>query len=220
MPVKLFVIPVLLLNEYKGWVIIKAILFFLGGMLAVLFVALIIYYAARRKIRSWLGRFSGIASVGSLMSSFRSMEQEEEPPKSLGGADTIYLPEILKDFPDFNSSAAKNKVKEKLKQLLSGKNQIRIHNVVISGYTRTTVERTIIYQAALEYRKNGKLIQKRYCLHYSFVLRDDKGESIAANCPNCGGAISATNQTVCEYCDSRIVNVLGNTWTFTDIFEK
>ena len=70
------------------------------------------------------------------------------------------------------------------------------------------------------FRENGKLLQKRYNLHYSFLLPSESGETIAANCPNCGGAITSTHQKVCAYCGSRLANVMKNTWEFTEVYEK
>ncbi len=144
---------------------------------------------------------------------------EETTPKSLSGMDSVFLPKILADFPDFNPDIAKTNVKNKLLEVLKGKQEIKIHGVVINNYIKTSVERVIYYQAALQYRENGRLTQRRYCLHYAFLLDTDSGDTIAANCPNCGGAVNNTNQKVCEFCGSRLVNVLSNTWEFTEVYE-
>lgn len=145
---------------------------------------------------------------------------EQTTPKSLSGMDAVYLPQIMEDFPDFNPSYAKSKVKAKLRETLKNKSELAIHNVVIAGYDRGSVEKTIRYQAALQYKENGRTVQKRYNLSYSFLLPTGDGATIAANCPNCGGAIASSTQKVCEYCDSRIVNVMGNTWDFTEVYES
>ncbi len=144
---------------------------------------------------------------------------DETTPKSLNGMDPVYLPQIIRDFPDFNPTLVRTKVREKLREVLKDKQDFAIHGIVISNYTRTNVEYTIFFQAAVQYRVNGRMNQKRYCLNYSFLLATDEGRTIAANCPNCGGVISSTNQKVCEFCDSRLVNVLGNSWEFTDVYE-
>ena len=61
-------------------------------------------------------------------------------------------------------------------------------------------------------------MQKRYDLHYSYILHSHE-PSVAANCPNCGGALQL-GATHCPYCNCRIVNVLGNTWAFTQLTES
>ncbi len=144
---------------------------------------------------------------------------EETTPKSLNGMDSVFLPKIMADFPDFNITLAKTNVKDKLREVLKDKAELYIHSVVISNYVRADIEKTIFFQAALQFRENGRLNQKRYILQYAFVLNTDSGDTVAANCPNCGGAVSETNQKVCEFCGSRLVNVLGNTWKFTEVCE-
>ena len=61
--------------------------------------------------------------------------------------------------------------------------------------------------------------QKRYSLNYTYLLVGN-GYADGANCPNCGAAASVTGSQVCEYCGSRVAEVLKNTWKFTDIVEK
>ena len=131
-----------------------------------------------------------------------------------------FLLQILKDFPDFNPSLAETYVKEKLAQVCAGKPGFRVHNVVISGYDRARTEKTVVYQAALEYREKGVLRQKRYCLRYASLLPDDSGAALALNCPNCGASLSDAGETVCTYCGSPLVQVMKHTWRFTEVFEK
>lgn len=97
---------------------------------------------------------------------------------TISGRDSQLIPKTLKDFPDFNVTSAKSAVKEKLKEEIAGATVFKIHNVVICGYAGTSVEKTIIFQAALQY-----------------------------------------SEKVCEYCGSRLVNIKGNTWKFTEIYE-
>lgn len=149
--------------------------------------------------------------------------QQENPdetvPRSLSGMDAVYLPQIMEDFPNFNPSLAKSNVKNKLREVLAGKTDLAIHNVVIASYSRANIEKTIHYQAAVQYRESGRLRQKRYCINYTYMLPRDEGSTLSANCPNCGGVITSSSQKVCEYCDSLLVNVMGNTWEFTEVYE-
>lgn len=194
----------------------KELLFFLGGLsAAAIFIAAVVL-AFRKAIRRFSRRYFSAADFSGLL---REISVDEEKPKSLSGMDTIYLPQILKDFPDFNPTLAETYVKEQLRNTCAGKQDFRIHNVVIHLYERTQAEKTIVYQAALEYREAGRLQQKRYCLRYAYLLPQD-GETAAANCPNCGAPLPEFGQRVCEYCGSRLVNVMGNTWRFTEVFEK
>ncbi len=166
--------------------------------------------------------FSKAATVSTNIKSI--LEQDEftndNTPKSLRGMDSVYAPQILADFPDFNISLAKTNVKNRLREMFEGKDEFRIHNVVICNYVRSNVEKTIFFQAALQYREGGRLCQKRYELHYAYLLPQGEGNTISANCPNCGGVISSSSQKICEFCDSMLVNVMGNSWEFTEVFES
>lgn len=77
-----------------------------------------------------------------------------------------------------------------------------------------------LIQAALQYRQEGRLVQKRFCLHYAYLLPRDRGATVAGSCPHCGAPFTSAAQTNCPYCGSLVANVLGNTWEFTDLYEK
>lgn len=141
----------------------------------------------------------------------------EESPRALNGCDSLLLPRILADFPDFDVSLAKTYARNYIRENLQDRQGIIIHRIVISQYLTSSTQRTIVFQAAVAFTENGRKKQKRYDLHYCHLLSAD-GDTVAANCPNCGGALGY-GISVCPYCQSRIVNVLGNTWQFIDIIE-
>lgn len=156
----------------------------------------------------------GSGDLGNLLSDL----ELEETPRSLNGCDTLLVPQILKDFPDFDVNICKSYVKKHLTEILGTNTGFTIHNVVIARYLPSGAQKTILFQAAVSWLENGKRVQKRYNLHYTYKL-SGSDEVIAANCPNCGGALGY-GVKVCPYCDSRVVNVLGNTWEFTEMNES
>ncbi len=182
---------------------------------AIIFAGAVIFIVIL--IRNFSQRAFGTPNLAEAVRQQDALEQTT--PKSLNGMDSVFLPKILQDFPDFDITLAKTNVKNKLSEMLGDKAEMRIHGVVISNYIRSNLEKTIVFQSALQYRDNGRLCQKRYVLHYAFILDGDSGDTIAANCPNCGGAVTSTSQKNCEFCGSRLVNVLGNTWEFTEVRE-
>ena len=156
--------------------------FFAVTFIIIILAAILIFGTV---ISTFIKRFRSFGSFRNIdVSSFDDFETR---PRSLSGRDSQLIPKILKDFPDFNVTSAKSAVKEKLKEELAGVTDLKIHNVVINGYTGTPAEKTIIFQAALQYSENGKTVQKRYVLHYSFII--ENGKVAAANCPNCGAPI-------------------------------
>lgn len=140
----------------------------------------------------------------------------EEAPRSLNGCDSLLLPQIQKDFPDFDVSLAKTYVRDHLKEMLSDRSGLTVHNVVISRYLRSGAQKCIVFQAALSYQDNGRKVQKRYELNYTYLLPSG---TTAANCPNCGGALGF-GQRECAYCGSAVANALANNWTFTEVRES
>lgn len=196
----------------------RGIIVFLAIFLAVLLFLIGLFFYIRHKIRQFSNQVFGTRDVRQVLENIETTEQEK--PKSLNGMDMLYLPRIQKDFPDFNPTMADNYAKEALKEHIGNKDGFHVHNVVIAGYEKTSVEYYIIMQAAVEWKEQGKKVQKRYVLQYSYLVKAQAGEEVvAANCPNCGGAIESLSWEICPYCDCRLVNVLKNSWKFTQIRE-
>ena len=142
--------------------------------------------------------------------------QIEESPRSLNGCDSLLMPKILQDFPDFDVTLAKTYVRDYLKKKLANHRNLTIHNVVIAKYLPSGAQKTIVFQSALCWMEGSQKVQKRYELNYTYLLEGDS--EVAANCPNCGGALGyGINE--CPYCGSRVANALGNQWTFTEMKE-
>ena len=187
---------------------------FWGGFAAVLLGLGIAGLALRRRVLTlWRSMFGSM----SLQTVIRLAGEQEEGPRSVSGLDRLLLPQILKDFPDFDVTQAKTQAKEYLKQQLSGHSGFRIHKVVISRYLTARTQKTVVFQASLCWQEGGKTVQKRYALHYAYLLPSED-PTVAANCPNCGAALGF-GQTTCAYCGSRVVNVMAGTWQFTSLLE-
>ena len=186
---------------------------FCGVFLAVLLSIGIGVLVVRRKIRRFSKEVLGTEDfIGALKDEDRQMN-----PKSVSGMDSILLPKILRDFPDFDIDMAKSYCRDYIKEKLKEKQEITIHRVVLSEYLSSQTQKTIVMQASLAYVEDEQTVQTRYELHYTFMV-DSACDSVAANCPNCG-AVLGYGQTVCAYCGARVVNVLGNTWEFTRMTE-
>lgn len=194
-----------------GWIIFFAV------FLAVIAVGLYVYLRIRKKIRAISMEAFGTPDF---VAGVKAMETEAETrPRSLSGCDTIVMPRILADFPDFDPTLAKTYAKRALTQHLQGKEALRIHNVVFCRYFEAREQKTILMQAAVQYRENGRLTQKRYELLYAHLLQAQAGgAAVAANCPQCGGAIGF-GMMDCPYCGSRVAGLLKGAWEFTEIRE-
>lgn len=142
-----------------------------------------------------------------------------DTPKSVSGGDSLFLPRILRDFPDFSISTAKAAVRERIEEEMKGVSGLRLHRIAISDYIRSGVEKEIVFQCTFEYMGSEHKEQKRYCLHYVFA---PGGDALYTGmlCPNCGAPIPATSSSVCEYCGCGLVNNTGASWSFTQVYEK
>lgn len=189
---------------------------FLGGFLAVIIAVAVLVYAVRKKIRSFSRQVFGKSDILEALSEIDTVADEQ--PRSLNGCDSLVLPQILRDFPDFDANLVKTYAKDHIEKTLRGKENLKIYNIVIARYLPTNINKTIVYQAAVSFKEGGEKKQKRYDLHYTYIL-STTSSTVAANCPNCGGVLNYGDIT-CPYCNSRVANVMGNTWKFTEFAES
>lgn len=200
-------------------------MFFLGGMLvvAIAIIALVVFVASKiKKVKREVKNISKMAfGTEDIIKGFQDAELEaQQTPKSLAGMDSIILPRIKKDFPEFNVDVAKQDVRHELKNYLKNKRSVKIHNVVIRDYKKHKFESVIVMQAAAEYIEKDRKQQKRYNFNYVYALAGSQSETnIAAVCPNCGGPVSDTSLANCEYCGSRLVNLIEQSWKVKEIIE-
>lgn len=183
-------------------------------LVVVLVWCLIIYL--RNKVRKVNYNLFGTTNFAQGLQQIQDIT--EEIPKSLNGCDSIYVPQIMQDFPDFNVTRAKQYAQKYLQEQLAveGFQNILIHNTVICYYQRYGEEKNIHFQSAVEYfLKNGKKCQERYEMIYAFmpIIHND-ATTQAAVCSNCGAPFPADGSKVCAFCGSRLSMVLNNSWQF------
>ncbi len=188
----------------------------LGGLISTGIAITVLILYLRRRIRRFSSQVFGKTDILEALSDLDV--EAEETPRSLNGCDSLLMPRILADFPDFDAVIAKTYVREYLNKAFGKKDDFTIYNVVMARYLPSQAQKTIVFQAAVSWRENGKRIQKRFELNYTYLLGSNS-ETVAANCPNCGGALGF-GETECPYCGSRVANVLGNTWEFTELREN
>lgn len=145
------------------------------NQLKVVIIGLVILAAliAAVKIRRRMRRFFNSAEVRLVRELVRSAQngelQQEEQPKSLGGMTSIYLPQILRDFPEFNWEELRAEVERSVKELLETKNvradgAVRVHKTVISRYQKYNGTASILCETAAEYwtttenQRNGQTV--------------------------------------------------------------
>ena len=187
------------------------------GVIAIVAIAIVVIVIKFRRlcrknesVRILAGFAKGIAS-GEL-----DFEVPEEP-RSLNRCDSLLIPQIKADFPDFDATRAKNIFRSYVKQHYAKAPDFMIYTVGMSRYLSAGLSKTIVMQAACSYTRGKKPVQIRVEADYIYSVHTDD-ENIASNCPNCGGAIGY-GMVNCPYCGSHVSNVMSNTWEFKNIRE-
>ncbi len=175
------------------------------------------------RIKSYIARIV-LDAIYKLMSNPQHAMQEHnfltvaESPRSLNACDQLYLPRIIRDFPDFDNELAKTYIKDYLRLKFDSKNNLIIHRVGLAKYLPTKLSKTIVYQAAISWHEHGSTVQKRFDLNYTYLMADNTG-TVAANCPNCAGPLGL-GEAECPYCGSRVASALGQSWKVSSITES
>lgn len=189
---------------------------FLGSFFGVTLVLLVLIQRIRKKANRFSQQVFGTADI---LDALGSIETEAETtPRSLNGCDSLLLPQILGYFPDYDPALAKTYAREYLIKELGHHTGFTVHNIVIARYLSSAAQKTIVFQAAVSWQEQSKTLQKRFALDYAYILGQAES-SVAANCPNCGAPMGY-GESECSYCCSRVANVLGNTWRFTQLREN
>ena len=162
---------------------------------------------------------------------------DNEPPKprSLSSLESVAMPKILKDFPDFNARVFSQRVRRDAKTYYeSGREHrvlfkddateafkesfadrlpegvgtdVTVHRVTIAGYDGSSRRKLLTCQASAGYLDTDRVQQeRRLALSYIAGYADDPdSEVIGFNCPNCGAPLPAAGARVCVYCGTSFI---------------
>lgn len=192
---------------------------------------------------------SDVQNIVSTVNTLANSAEEIVEPKSVSGATTIYLKQIERDFPDFHNYDAESAIKNFVSEYLSIKYEdkqsfknanvddgiigliekdisikdvkdIVFNKIAIAGYKKSDEYATINYQCSVGFNIEGRRIETRYKINYTLRLAQDNIATKALICPNCGATIESTSETLCPYCDTKIIRDTIFNWVFTSIIEE
>lgn len=195
----------------------------LGGLL-------LLYGGGRAVYRATSGWRSRLKTLKDALD--EAIEADKEPPKprSLSSLESVALPQILKDFPDFNARVFAQRVRRDAKTYYESGREgnvlfdkdatdtfretfedrlpenvgggIEVHRASLSGYDNSGRRKLLTCQAAVGFSDpGGAPQQRRLVLVYVAGYADDpESEIVGFNCPNCGGPLPAVGARVCVYC--------------------
>ena len=187
-----------------------------AGFLAAGFILCFLFRALFRRM------LSGMQNLGNALIDrfFRGLAEidthENEKPKSLPNLEGMVLPQVLRDYPDFDLAMAKNDVADHLKKIYGSRPEFQIHNVVLSEYRKSSHKRSLIFMAALCW-KQEKILEKRMEISMEFQCVKNKTNP-AINCPNCGATLGF-GDLMCKYCGTRINDRRDQEWAFASVRE-
>ncbi len=219
---------------------IKAI----SPLAAVLLLILFILYLIRRARKSAAGQM--LRELNSALKTSRVTEEEiAATPRSLSGMDSVYLPKIMRDFPEFSWDEWRTKIEEAVLSRIRDRNG-RVYQTVISRYTKDGgVCRIVAETSASYYPEKDEAPENLRGVGQIHVIRDGKkeqsllkrqavfetdliyvqnaekiqGKAIGLNCPNCGAPLTRLGDKHCPYCGTSVVPVNLKVWRIGDIRE-
>lgn len=190
-----------------------------------------LYRRAKRRVEHFARSAFGVSSLEKGLKA--QAERLQETPKSVMAMTKVYLPQIIRDFPDFDwaqfQTEAENRIRGYLEK--SGRYDIRIHQTEIAGYVKQDGICTVKIQSSAGYvkdapeRQDGKeKVQSRFYAELAYIQDAKKVKSGAAGisltCPQCGAPVTKLGGKFCEYCGSGIVPVNIRVWTFQKVYEE
>lgn len=151
-------------------------------------------------------------------------ELEANTPKSVSGMTSLYLPRLQKDFPELNWVEFRGLAEKYLKEHIEnqGCTQVHFHQTVLRDYRKKDGTCYAIIQSSVEFFREEKKTQSRFNVTMAYVQDAEKigfESAYSINCPNCGAAISALGNKVCEYCGSIVKEVTMRVWELEKIEE-
>ena len=202
--------------------------------------------SAVRRIRQ---TFSAVPELLRSLSTLSSSSQEPESPRSLSSLESVLLPRVLQDFPEYNRIIIAERVKNDAKlyyesgmtgevlfkegvsvqfrQSFSAslptqvKKDVTVHRVALHAYDIRSLDRILTYQASVQYTDiTDEIRQKRLVLKYMAAFTDNPSEEIKTfNCPNCGAPLPIIGIKKCQYCGAALKTPVGLGWILVEAFE-
>ena len=181
-------------------------------------------------LRATRGLRQSLGTITSALNEAIAANTEPPKPRSLSSLESVAMPKILKDFPDFNAKVFSQRVRRDAeiysesgrqgKVLFKNdatehfletfedrlpkdvKEDIKVHRVTIAAYDGSARRKILTCQAAVGYiDQNDAQQERRLVLSYIAGYADDpESEVVGFNCPNCGAPLPAAGARVCVYC--------------------
>ena len=194
---------------------------------AILVIAAVSIGVIKSKVRSFRAKTQGLFGDAENMK-FLLREAKDAADnfaaeeKSLCAMTGLMLPQIRRDFPEFDWDEYRVEVENRVREFIRGQlqetenSEPAIHRTEISDYRRRDGGCTIDTQTSAGYRVDGKLIEKRYATQITYVQDYQElpeGQTgTGLSCPNCGAPVKILGKKYCEYCGAGIREINRRVW--------
>ena len=215
----------------------------IGGGALVLFGGFMGIRRATRGMRERLG------IIKNAIDEAIAADKEPEKPRSLSSLESVLLPKIQKDFPDFNPKIFAERVRRDAKTYYESgvqgkvlytddatetfksdfedrlpadvKDGINVRRVSIAAYDGSARQKILTCQAAVGFNDTTDTPrERRLVLVYIAGYADDPDSPVKGfNCPNCGGPLPAAGARVCAYCGTAFTAPVALGWMLSDARE-
>lgn len=200
-------------------------------------------------LRATRGLRSSLSTITSALQDAVAADNEPPKPRSLSSLESVAMPKILRDFPDFNARVFSQRVRRDAKTYYESglqqkvlfksdatahfletfedrlpenvKDGINVHRVTVAGYDGSSRRKLLTCQAAVGYNgTDDKPQERRLVMTYIAGYADDPdSEVIGFNCPNCGAPLPAAGARVCVYCGTSFAAPVDRGWMLFDAQE-
>ena len=200
-------------------------------------------------LRATRGLRSSLTKITIALSDAVAADSEPPKPRSLSSLESVAMPKILKDFPDFNARIFAQRVRRDAEtyyksgawgKMLFGNDAteafkesfqdrmpqnvgtgITVHRVTIAGYDGSGRRKLLTCQAAAGFLDTSETQQeRRLSLCYVAGYADDpESEVVGFNCPNCGAPLPAAGARTCIYCGTSFQAPVELGWMLMDARE-
>ena len=123
----------------------------------------------------------------------------------------MVLPQILKDFPDFNLENAKIQAESRIKARYGSCTDFRILQLVLKGYRKDSRKKTVVFEASLSWQ------EKKAAYRRVEVLMETEASS-GRLCTSCGEPLQPGDRH-CRSCGAAAPSSSVH-WDFTKIKEQ
>ncbi|MBO1679092.1 hypothetical protein [Bittarella massiliensis (ex Durand et al. 2017)] len=177
------------------------------ALLALVAVAILLFAAVKGLQRLWWGmRHSAVGLAADVIRAAVGQEGELPPePRSLQNGDSIYGPQIQRDFTGFNIARAKELAEGAVRRACPGGT---VRKTVISGYDRRAERRVITFQCGVKDGQKERKFEVDYCYQAPGFGQGETPEV----CPRCGGPIPAVHGGNCQFCGARLDSAMEGSW--------